>query len=315
MKKIYEAPYNKGEIWANLSEAEAQYEAGTIFQLKGNSQTYNKGEGYTMRSQGLYMKEYSMDNTSYGSTIVNRRQVNATITGNGSNKPYLNNSSKKQVLTGSLNKTNSYWLIKPTMGEGFTGLKVKMNKPTADDKSYSTVYVDFPAEVLTANTRLYRADTDGSKVSCKRIEGNAPTATGLLIRNFDGADVTELKPLTTDVTSLTGNNLFKGVFFRTDNAATNIRVFGQLLDGTAGFAKNRNTYLKANKAYFETTNSAGSKIAELGLKFEDASNTTGITTLTNSDITKENITYDLQGRRITNPTHGIYIVNGKKVIK
>ena len=29
----------------------------------------------------------------------------------------------------------------------------------------------------------------------------------------------------------------------------------------------------------------------------------------------DNAVYDLQGRRVTNPTHGIYIINGKKIIK
>ncbi len=30
---------------------------------------------------------------------------------------------------------------------------------------------------------------------------------------------------------------------------------------------------------------------------------------------QDDVVYDLQGRRVTNPTHGIYIINGKKVIK
>ena len=309
------ASHKQGEIWADLSETDAQYEAGSIFLLKGNTQTYNKGEGYTMRSQGLYMSGYAMGAAQYGSTIVNRRQVNATITGSATNPPFLNNSNSKRVLTGSLNTKNSYWRIKPTTGEGFTGLKVKMNKPTADDKSYSTIYVDFPAEVLTADTRLYRAGADGSKVVCKRIEGNAPIATGLLIRNTAGADVTELKPLTTAVAALAGSNLFKGVFFRTDKTAGNIRVFGQLKDGTAGFAKNKNTYLKPNRAYFETTTSAGAKVAEFSLSFEEDNNTTGITAISNDNVTQTDVVYDLQGRRVTHPSHGVYIVNGRKVVK
>ena len=190
-----------------------------------------------------------------------------------------------------------------------------MNKPTADDKSYSTIYVDFPAEVLTADTRLYRAGADGSKVVCKRIEGNAPIATGLLIRNTAGADVTELKPLTTAVAALAGSNLFKGVFFRTDKTAGNIRVFGQLKDGTAGFAKNKNTYLKPNRAYFETTTSAGAKVAEFSLSFEEDNNTTGITVISNDNVTQTDVVYDLQGRRVIHPSHGVYIVNGRKVVK
>lgn len=43
------------------------------------------------------------------------------------------------------------------------------------------------------------------------------------------------------------------------------------------------------------------------------SNATGITT-TNSEAVTDNLYYDLQGRRVMNPTRGLYIVNGKKVI-
>ena len=44
-------------------------------------------------------------------------------------------------------------------------------------------------------------------------------------------------------------------------------------------------------------------------------NTTGIENVSNAKQPQEDVVYDLQGRRVTNPTHGIYIINGKKVIK
>ena len=42
--------------------------------------------------------------------------------------------------------------------------------------------------------------------------------------------------------------------------------------------------------------------------------TTGIETPT-VQTEKENKTYDLQGRRVLNPTSGVYIINGEKVVK
>lgn len=45
------------------------------------------------------------------------------------------------------------------------------------------------------------------------------------------------------------------------------------------------------------------------------SQTTGIENISNVKQPQEDVVYDLQGRRVTNPTHGIYIINGKKVIK
>jgi hypothetical protein len=42
----------------------------------------------------------------------------------------------------------------------------------------------------------------------------------------------------------------------------------------------------------------------------------GSTDIDNSEITIQNseLIYDLQGRRVLNPTKGVYIVGGKKVI-
>ena len=39
----------------------------------------------------------------------------------------------------------------------------------------------------------------------------------------------------------------------------------------------------------------------------------GITTTNNGQLMMDNVYYDLNGRRVENPTQGLYIVNGKKV--
>ena len=54
------------------------------------------------------------------------------------------------------------------------------------------------------------------------------------------------------------------------------------------------------------------------IDFESArkeSETTGIRTVKPTTPAKEDVVYDLQGRRVTNPGRGIYIVNGKKVVR
>ena len=43
--------------------------------------------------------------------------------------------------------------------------------------------------------------------------------------------------------------------------------------------------------------------------------TTGIRSVRPEAQRLDNAVYDLQGRRVINPTHGIYIINGKKIIK
>lgn len=51
------------------------------------------------------------------------------------------------------------------------------------------------------------------------------------------------------------------------------------------------------------------------IDFDAAREATGISSV-NSDVQKkEDVIYDLQGRRVAHPSHGIYIINGKKVVK
>ena len=46
-----------------------------------------------------------------------------------------------------------------------------------------------------------------------------------------------------------------------------------------------------------------------------AGQTTGLRSIGTTKTSGEDIVYDLQGRRVFHPTHGIYIINGKKVLK
>ena len=85
-----------------------------------------------------------------------------------------------------------------------------------------------------------------------------------------------------------------------------------VLGGTngAGFYKLKaDGTIGANKAYL--TYSGGGAAAARGFFLFDE--TTGIEIPTAEDSNADAVVYDLQGRRVLNPTKGLYIVNGKKV--
>ena len=48
------------------------------------------------------------------------------------------------------------------------------------------------------------------------------------------------------------------------------------------------------------------------MSFDDE--TTAVRGIENGELRVENSYYDLQGRRVVQPTKGLYIVNGKKLI-
>ncbi|MBR2203124.1 MAG: hypothetical protein IJ914_02840 [Prevotella sp.] len=69
----------------------------------------------------------------------------------------------------------------------------------------------------------------------------------------------------------------------------------------------------AGKAYLELTDgqAAGARAIEMNFVFDAAP--TGIATV--RQTMAENVYYNISGQRVANPTKGLYIVNGKKVIK
>lgn len=100
------------------------------------------------------------------------------------------------------------------------------------------------------------------------------------------------------------------------NDQANYRVLN-CVDGKVGFYKLKGTAttMAANKAFLDIrslkiTTSASAK----SFAIEDAQQATGIHEI-DANHPKHDIIYDLQGRRVKQPAqHGIYIVNGKKVI-
>ena len=84
--------------------------------------------------------------------------------------------------------------------------------------------------------------------------------------------------------------------------------------GTRGGASIK---LKAHRAGLRLTESiarAKSFFIDFDAARENA-NVAGIRNIGQEAEGHDNVIYDLQGRRVKNPTHGIYIINGKKVIK
>ena len=70
--------------------------------------------------------------------------------------------------------------------------------------------------------------------------------------------------------------------------------------------------LAAGKCWIELVPSSPAHARALSIVFEGE--TTGISTVKTAADTKDAVIYDLQGRRVMQPTKGLFIVNGKKVV-
>ena len=112
----------------------------------------------------------------------------------------------------------------------------------------------------------------------------------------------------------------------------NVRVFNKTEEpihqnNPLGFFKYKGSAktIKANKGWIDMTDiiptgneNEGEAEANANVVIVDAATfaalTDGITEVNNAEKSS-NVVYDIQGRIVTNPTKGLYIVNGKKVIK
>ena len=134
-----------------------------------------------------------------------------------------------------------------------------------------------------------------------------PAGEGVLLKGEAGASVSILE--TSGVTALEGNDLHgttqaDGTLVSFDTNKTYYVLSGDT------FKKYTGTAFAANKAFFQAD---GEGARSFTMTFDNGE-TTGISaTLTNNE-TMNNEYFDLQGRRVAQPTKGLYIVNGKKVI-
>ena len=68
--------------------------------------------------------------------------------------------------------------------------------------------------------------------------------------------------------------------------------------------------IKGMRAYFKIPEGAEA----MTLTIEGDSDSMGIYAIENGQLIRSNEVYDLQGRKVKQPTKGVYIVNGKKII-
>ena len=257
---------------------------------------------------------------------------------------FVNNNTNDQYWGPELpvTKDAAMWILEEVNNTNYFGVKPSANMRGRDGKYYTTLYVDFPFKIV-GDVKAYTIEG----VDAKNAQGyyfakvkelaqqgdTVPAQTAVVLEcNSTNPVDNQLLP-TGDEKPKTSNNRLCGTFFGgaingltvKDGAGNdynvthdNIRAFNiNTADSRnpIGFYKVKNnvTNIPGNKAFLVLT-STEAQAKSLVLEFEDGG-TTGIETIENSkNSTDDGVYYDLQGRRVENPTRGIYIVNGKKVV-
>lgn len=183
--------------------------------------------------------------------------------------------------------------------------------------STSNKSLDFSGSVVTP---YYASEVTKGSVTLKSVRYTRGWQ-GYILKGVEGKY--ELKVVETEEDYPSQNYLkpigdYSGVVKYSQNEDTKYRyIFAKDSDSNIGFYKltENNHTLAAHKAYLETdddlTPSAPS--ARVALIFDDEE-TTGVSEVRSLKSEVKSEYYDLMGRKVAHPTHGLYIVNGKKVL-
>ena len=211
------------------------------------------------------------------------------------------------VPAGSINRyrTTEPW-------KGFVNIVALPNQYelSVSSAGYATLCLAYNAEI-PQDVEVYVAENvDGDCLKMKKVEGVLPAMTGVIVKANEG---TYAFIQSEDTPAEIGENLLVGSVVNTmitakDNTSyyilaapyDNVGMYPvELADGAF--------VCKANKAYLPIS-SAHARI------YFDFGTETGILETENGNVKTENC-YDLSGRRVQNAQKGIFIVNGKKVVK
>lgn len=201
------------------------------------------------------------------------------------------------------NKSN-YWQL------------VKVTSVPVTIKSVGWASVAFPFAVQVpaeSGVKAYFAESaDDTRMMLSEItDGIIPANTGVLLAKDGGCTVN--LPIVTTTTTYPNNKLACATAER-DGYASKANYMLSAKTGTVGFLPSTMTLVPANKAFLPATNiTSGSGQAQM-LSFYIGGAVTGINDAAADAHNGNNAYYDLNGRRVLYPAHGIYVTgNGKKV--
>lgn len=280
---------------------------------------------YTISApEGYVIKDYAIGGAVYTGGTYRITAEDGTTTGDFSSTTTPTNIEVKDVYAPST--TFTFYGASQSNWCAITNFTISLAKPLAlnvvGSTSYATLYVPFDVTTM-GNTKAYyiqTADNGSAQLTETNNEGTEiPANTAVVLVNED-ADASTLLNMTTGLVPVVDEdvNLLKGTLVpRTLDLSDNTTYYslGKKNDkiGFYKFEKGGSSIinLAANKAYLDTP--AVPQARGFVIDFDDP---TGIISIEQGTADNVNGTvYDLSGRRVDTLKRGIYIVNGKKIIK
>ena len=313
VKSVSADTYLKAEDATQLTVGGTGNEAGSIVYLNGSAGTY------TMQMQGGYAKVQSnaypaVVNSSSATVYFTIPTVEGAISPGqvtmGHGETATDNfgvSGSNVVGQNTSSGTSTYWTV-----ENASTFDVTLNSINSSDY-FATMCV--PYEVtMPANITAYTISsvdaTTATAASAATAGSNLTAGTPVVLEGKASSVTMNINTGVAPVaTPVTGN--LTGTFTDLTGLTASTDYFLGTDDSKVGFFKWDQTTLTANHAYIEA-----SKVSSVKGFYLDLGDADGINEIMRNGGNEEmSAVYDLSGRRVVKPTKGLYIVNGKKVVK
>ena len=176
------------------------------------------------------------------------------------------------------------------------------------ENSWATLYAPV-ALSIPENVAAYTGELNDECLTLKSIEGGTiPANTAVILKGTKDAGVQYFIVTATDVTIKANSLRGTATNIETSSVTDGVVYTLQSENHSVVFKQFTGSTLAAGKAYLVLAELARS----ISIRFGDAE-TTDVESSTLSPQPSTEV-YDLMGRRVQNPTKGMYIVNGKKVV-
>lgn len=250
--------------------------------------TFTSDKKFTMQSRTTKGEtSWSYDYTSnYASTPINLSELNSIDVALSVNGNYLDLLSTSTEVYETINVLG--W------------------------STYASDYaLDFTSEIDGLTPYIVTNHT-GSAITLSKVTTTVPAGTPLLLKGTAGTSYTIPVAASSD-TDVSSNKLVRGTGSAVSYEAENTKyvlsasgsdpVFKKIIDGTPATVPTNKAYLQFNEV-----------IAARELTFDFNDDITGVNEVSSQKEQVKGEYFNIAGQRVAQPTKGLYIVNGKKVV-
>ena len=294
IQKVYQMELTDGKFVGTIDLQNNSYDGHEYF----IAPKYSLFNSDSRISWSLIYRPHDMHTSIGFTTVAESSETGRVYNENWSQSSWKLTARAMYTFTFRANQdgTNPYFSITPHFDK------------TIGSEGYSTFSYTNNVAIPDGVDVYYANKATETSVSLTKVTASngIPADAGVIIKGTAGAQA-QFTPQA-EATTLSGNLLSGSGAEGTDITANDF-ILGGTGDDFGFHQVSVAGKLGAYKAYLPAANVPGGA-AKFSIVFDE---TNGIATLSHERT--DNVYYDLQGRRVMNPTKGLFIVNGKKVIK